>query len=308
MFVKSHDGKQLRKQVVVPPDLGLLLVLGVLLVLPEPVVVWVDDEPLVRLSEPSRPCGLSHHALELKHAVERLCRYAHVSFLEQVGGGVQHRVRCSSVHDRWQLCRQAELVANLLRPSNLGCVVEVEGLDGPVGEGEVGLNLLVERCLLLADAILTSLADRWEHLARHPTLELLRSLLLASEDEGINATLSNKRCANYLYGIRSVCSFSCNYPHVAFYDVGVINMQSYGITAIRVAKSMGDILGTKQQFTTCIIGNDANLPKLRAAKNLNCVHLLNIFEHKKTALRVVQGFQQTPVVVSYPPTRRSNSI
>ena len=123
------------------------------MVLAEPVVFGVDDEPLVRLAEPSRPCGLSHHALELKHAVERLCRYAHVAFLEQVGGGVQHRVRCSSVHDRWKLCRKAELVANLLRPSNLGGVVEVEGLDGPVGEGEVGLNLLVERCALLLNIV-----------------------------------------------------------------------------------------------------------------------------------------------------------
>jgi len=33
-----------------------------------------------------------------------------------------------------------------------------------------------------------------------------------------------------------------------------------------------------------------------------------IFRTKKTALRVVQGFQQTPGVVSYPQTRRSNSL
>lgn len=153
LLADSDYPKEFVEKVVIPTGLCLLLILGVLLVLSEPVIVGVDDEPLVRLAEPSGACGLSHHALELKHAVERLCRYAHVAFLEQVGGSVQHWVRCPCVHDRWQLCRQAELVANLLRPRNLRCVVEVEGLDGPVGEGEVGLNLLVEACALLLNIV-----------------------------------------------------------------------------------------------------------------------------------------------------------
>ena len=191
LLADSDYPKEFVEKVVVPAGLCLLLILGVLLVLPEPVVVRVDDEPLVRLSEPSRSCGLSHHTLELKHAVERLCRYAHVAFLEQVGGGVQHRVHCSSVHDRWQLCRQAELVANLLRPSNLGGVVEVEGLDGPVGKGEVGLNLLVERCLLLAESILARLADGWENFVSNPLSERFCLWAVATDNHILKAFLCN---------------------------------------------------------------------------------------------------------------------